>query len=609
MDISVWFLPVFSAFFFSLLNLLFFRMAREKRRWLSLFGGVVVLSVCIYHLHSSYAYLSSWQNMGFMFAILISAVSLLCISYSQWYNPESNFAYDALLFLFIGSMNGVVLSASLIAFYLFWEVMAFSSFFLVLYNNTDESRRASVKYIIMTGAGSIFLLFGILGLEVLNQSIIWDHLFFFSLLVGAGIKAGIFPLHSWLPDAHPAAPTPVSAMLSGIMIKTGVFALIRFYFTAFHPAWSPGWEGIMMILGMLTLMVGVLLALVQHDIKRLLAFHSISQIGYIMLGIACGTSIGLMVGLYHVINHAIFKSLLFLAAGVLIKVTGSRELKEYGGLSRQLPFTFGVFTVASLSISGVPPFNGFVSKWIIYQALLTQGRPLAVVAMIVALLGSVLTLASFIKVLNDAFLGVRRAEVSPKAGFERSSFMNLPMALLAISCLVFGVFPGFVTRSILGPAVFEPVALNIELISAASFYGWLAFIVIILMLLFGRRWLKSARVSGTFVGGEKLTRQDTAFDGSHFYRTLREIGPVDDFYSSESAGLLDIYEASRKRISSITEFFNSVGAGYFEQLYSGGRIFLNGLVGRLKLFQSGIIAKYIIWIFVGVIMIMEVLRR
>lgn len=602
-------LPVISAFLFSLLNVIFFRMKRENRRWLSLLGGVAVLLVSVWSFASGYAYFSSWQNMGFLFAILISAISLFCISYSQWYNPESNFVYDSLLFLFIGSMNGVVLSSSLIAFYLFWEVMALSSFFLVLYSNTEESRKAAMKYIIMTGAGSIFLLFGILGMEMLNQSVIWNHLFFFSLFVGVGIKAGVFPLHSWLPDAHPAAPTPVSAMLSGIMIKTGIFALIRFYYTAFQPSWSPGWEGIMMILGMLTLTGGVLLALVQHDIKRLLAFHSISQIGYIMLAVACGTSIGLMGGLYHVINHAIFKSLLFLGAGVLIKVTGSRELKDYGGLAQHLPFTFGVFTVASLSISGVPPFNGFVSKWIIYQALLSQGRPLAVVAMVVALLGSVLTLASFVKVLNDAFLGVRRTKKLPAAGLEKSPFMNLPMGILALLCLVFGIFPGFVTAKILSPSIFEGVVPNIAMINAASFYGWTAIVVIFLVSLLGKRWMKNFRVAGTFVGGEKLSRDDTSFDGSHFYRTLREVGSVDDFYSAEEKGSFDIYRIVGKKIPVVTAFFSGLGVQFFENLYKGGRFALNVLVARLKVFQSGVIAKYVVWIFVGVIIIMEVLRR
>ncbi len=608
MNINVWFLPVAVGFGISFIHLLFAGAGRGFRRWLSLAGGISVLFSCIYSMYVNYAYLTHGQALSLLFAILISTIGLFCVSYSQWYNPEASYVYDALLFLFIGAMNGVVLSHSLISLYIYWEIMTVASYFLILFHDTSEARRASFKYIIMTGAGSIFLLFGILGIWLLEENILWKHLFFFSMLLGTGIKAGIFPLHTWLPEAHPAAPTPVSSMLSGVMIKTGIYTLIRFYFFIFRPAWSPGWEIIMLFVGILTLLGGVFLALIQHDIKRLLAYHSISQIGYIFLGIACGTSLGLVGALYHVINHAIFKSLLFLGAGVLIKATGSRDLKDYGGLSRKLPFTFAVMTIAALSISGLPPFNGFVSKWLIYQSLLVKGTFVSIFAMAAALLGSILTLASFIKVLNDSFMGVRRKEVIQE-GLEASPFMNIPMALLAVGCLLFGIFPGFVTERFLFPSIGEYVMLDIRLIQMAGFYGWLAIAVFVVLFLAGKRWIQRFRKTEVFVGGERLTDETTAFDGAHFYGTVRDLLPVRRFYSAESTGALDIYLIAGGLLPSAGRFFKRCATETVDFLYLKGSIILSLSTEKLKMLHNGLLAKYLIWIFAGIVFLMEVIRK
>lgn len=608
MNIYVWFLPIAVGFGVSFLHLLTLRAGRKIRKYLSLIGGISVVLSCFYSMYTNYIYLTTGETLGLLFAILISIISLFSISYSQWYNPEVNFVYDALLFLFVGSMNGVVLSHSLIALYIYWEIMTVVSFFLILFNDTSEARKASFKYIIMTGAGSIFLLFGILGIWLLDQNIIWKHLFFISMLIGTGIKAGIFPLHTWLPDAHPAAPTPVSAILSGVMIKTGIYAMFRFYFIIFQPSWSPGWELIMLFIGVVTLLGGVFLALIQHDIKRLLAYHSISQIGYIFLGIACGTGIGMVAALYHVINHAIFKSLLFLGAGVLIKTTGSRNLEDYGGLSEKLPFTFGVMTIAALSISGVPPFNGFVSKWLIYQALLEKGTTLSVFAMVAALLGSVLTLASFIKVLNDSFMGVRKKEI-PQVHIEKSPFMNIPMALLASGCLLFGIFPGLVTERFLFPSIGRFINLNLNLIGMASFYGWLTIVVFVVLFVTGKRWLRSFRRTETFVGGEKLSDTATAYDGAHFYGTIREFLPFKKFYNAETSGTLDIYQVAGKLFPYIVIFFKNCTVDAINTLYNKGSAILHSTTEKLKLLHNGLLARYALWILVGMIILLEVIRR
>ncbi len=540
-------LPVVISFLISLIHILFYKLSRKIRCWISILGGLVILLSTIYIVNNYTSFLFLGKISG-LFAVLISFLGLLVIIYSQKYNWQSTFVYDCLLFFFIGSMLGTTLSPDLILFYSFWEFMTFSSFFLVLYENTEEAKSASIKYLIMTGAGSIFLLFGILGYlsGIAGQNIFLKHLIFFSIIIGAGIKAGLFPLHSWLADAHPAAPTPISALLSGIMIKIGIYALILFYFEIFSPSWSIGWQTIMIIIGCLTLLIGCLFAIIQNDIKRLLAFSSIGQIGYIFLGIACGTNLGLLGALYHTLNHAIFKGLLFLAAGVIIKKVGSRNLSDYGGLGEKMPFTFFVFFVASLSISGVPPFNGFVSKWIIYQALLEKGTILTTVAFLIAILGSCLTLAACLKVLNDAFMGVRKIENIQE---ERriSPFFSIPMGIMAVLCFLLGVFPDFVMNNIFSKIVFAP-EVNISLINIVNFYGLFLVLVFFVIFIFYKKIVGKMNKKEIFTGGEKIDREIASFDGSQFYLTLRELPVLKTIYNWEDKGYLDIYNIFLKKV-------------------------------------------------------------
>jgi len=602
-------LPVLVSFLISFLHIIFYKLSRDIRKWFSLLGGLIVLGVTFYSIitHSSSLF---WPQLTGFFAVLISVLGFFVISYSQGYNPEVNFVYDSLLFFFIGSMLGVVLSSSLISFYIFWELMTLSSFFLVFYNKTEEARKFSIKYLIMTGAGSIFLLFGILGIMSggISQNILLKHLLFFSIIVGAGVKAGLFPLHSWLPDAYLVAPTPISALLAGVMEKLGIYAIIKFYFVIFHPGWSIGWENIMIIIGVLTLLGGVIFALIQHDIKRLLAFHSISQIGYIFLGIACGTNLGLVGALYHTMNHAIFKGLLFIGAGVVIKEIGSRELDDYGGLGKRMPFTFLVFLIASFSISGIPPFNGFVSKWIIYRALLLKKELLSTFACIMAILGSGLTLASFVKVLNDTFMGVKRKEFYGEKK-PISPFMSIPMGLLAAGCLFLGIFPGFVINKIFHAFV-TPEEVNISLIKLASFYGWIAIMVTFLIFIFFKKLSGKMREVKPFIGGETLDREKMNFSGSHFYLTLRELPVLKTVYNLEEKGWFDIYQIFNKILSKTEKSYKSFELSLTDNLYD--RIknkIIDLIIKGLKQFHNASLARYFLLVLLGIVIIIGVLKR
>jgi multicomponent Na+:H+ antiporter subunit D len=252
-------------------------------------------------------------------------------------------------------------------------------------------------------------------------------------LAGFGFKAALVPFHAWLPDAHPSAPASISAMLSGILIKTlGVYAILRVFFNII--GLTQGYLSILMFLGALSMLVGVVLALSQWDLKRLLAYHSISQIGYVVLGIGLGTPLGILGGLFHLFNHSIFKSLLFLNSGAVDYAAGTRDLKETGGLAKVMPVTAKTNLIASMAIAGIPPFNGFFSKLLIILACIQKGH---LGYGFCAVIASILTLASFMKVQKFAFLGELKDKF--KDIKEVPATMRLSMITLAVICTVSGL--------------------------------------------------------------------------------------------------------------------------------------------------------------------------
>jgi formate hydrogenlyase subunit 3/multisubunit Na+/H+ antiporter MnhD subunit len=257
------------------------------------------------------------------------------------------------------------------------------------------------------------------------------------LFVGFGTKAGIAPFHPWLPDAHAEAPTPVSVLLSGVMIKMALYALAR----TVSP-FLPGWSQLTLFLvavGCFSMLLGIILALTQDDLKRLLAYSSVSQIGYVLVGVGLGTYLGCYGGLFHLVNHAIFKALLFMCAGAILYATGLRRISELGGLRERMPVTAGCFFVAALAIAGFPPFNGFVSKLTVYAALARAGLWWAVA---VALATSLLTAVVLLRAAFAVFWAAPRAEsAAVTAARDVPLSMQLPMVLLAASCLLLGVLP------------------------------------------------------------------------------------------------------------------------------------------------------------------------
>ncbi|HEY9844317.1 MAG: proton-conducting transporter membrane subunit [Candidatus Sericytochromatia bacterium] len=416
-------------------------------------------------------------------AVVALPVHLYSLGYLQLdeYCGRNTRLIWALTHLFVLSMLGVVAANQAVAFLISWESMALLSFFLVISDTRSrESRRAGFLYLAMTHVGTAALLLMFLLLARISGSLVFSdwvglggHLagglksgLFALALLGFGAKAGLIPLHIWLPEAHPAAPGHVSALMSGVMLKTALYGLLRFVFEVLAP-FPYAWGMLLMLLCVLTAFLGIVYAAESTDIKRLLAYSSIENIGIILLpvglamifqsaGFTALAQLALVASLFHALNHAIFKGLLFLAAGAVVSQVHTRDLDAMGGLIRSMPRTAALFLVGALSLCAFPPFNGFISKWLIYQSLLASfqlpSTLLKLVAPIsAAILGLVgaLAAATLVKAFSTAFLALPRSHHA-RHGQEAPLSMQAGMALLAGLCLLLGVLPQAPLRLISG---------------------------------------------------------------------------------------------------------------------------------------------------------------
>jgi len=378
--------------------------------------------------------------------LLWLAVSIYSISYIK----INLVSYYSLLLIVLGAVQGTIFAKDLISFYVFLEITAVATYFLIIHKRSVDALQAGYKYILMTLIGAFFIFSSIIlvyvdtgSYEVIVVTKPGGFIAAVLFLLGCFVKAGVVPLHTWLPDAHPAAPSPVSAFLSGMMIKIGAYGIIRFIFPILNFDLSATNFGellssLIMSIGVASMLIGVLLALLQTDVKRLLAYHSISQMGYILLGIGLGTELGLAGGLYHLVNHAMFKGLLFLCMGAVIYSTGTRKLDNLGGLWKRMPITTFTCIIAALAISGIPPFNGFASKKVLAEAAANYSYVLKFVMMVTA----ALTFASFLKLISYTFFGeLKKQLITVK---EVPLLMQLPMIVLAILCVLLGINAQFV---------------------------------------------------------------------------------------------------------------------------------------------------------------------
>jgi multicomponent Na+:H+ antiporter subunit D len=381
--------------------------------------------------------------------ITITLVSFLVTVYSIQYMDKftSKARFYSLFLLMVAGMIGVALTGDLFNLYVFLEIASIASYALVAFGCQHEELEASFKYIVLGSVGSTLILFGIavtyamtgnLNMAQISRIIGGEfqplHLFATALFIsGFGLKAALVPFHAWLPDAHPSAPAPISAMLSGVLIKTiGVYAMARIMFNVF--GLTPLTSYILLVLGTISMVVGVLLAMGQDDIKRFLAYSSISQVGYVVLAIGIGTRFAIAAGLFHLINHAVGKSLLFLNSGAVEYATGTRDLNKMGALRDKMPVTSTTSLIGSMSIAGVPPFSGFWSKLLIIVAAV-QAERYGFAAWAAGV--SVLTLAAFMRLQRRAFFG-EPGEVHGVAK-EVPGTMQASMLGLAVLSLVLGL--------------------------------------------------------------------------------------------------------------------------------------------------------------------------
>ena len=393
------------------------------------------------------------------------AVALYSVDYMRRFSARGHFY--SLFLLMVTGMNGVILAGDLFNLYVFLEVAAVASYSLVAFGCAHEELEASFRYVVLGSLSSalilvaIALVYGITGTlnmahmagRIAETGMDAPLLLAFGLFIcGFSFKTALVPFHAWLPDAHPSAPAPVSAMLSGVLIKAiGIYVLARLVFNVFGVNESE--LALLRWLGMLSMVVGGLLAAGQKDIKRLFAYSSISQVGFMVLGLGLGTPLGLVGALYHLVNHAMFKSLLFLNAGAVEYDTGTRNLKKLGGLNRALPVTGATSLIGSMSIAGIPPFNGLWSKLIIILACVESGYyGFAAVAVAV----SVVTLAYQLKVQRLAFFAsLPKSQAWAMQNLRREPrLMALAMILLAVGCIAlsFAVLGGLRDPWLIGAA-------------------------------------------------------------------------------------------------------------------------------------------------------------
>ncbi len=583
-------------------------------------------------------------------AALAAAVSLYSFGYLRSMEGRRNLGAFGFFFNLLLLSLALVFSASNAFFFLVaWEVMALTAFCLVSFEHEKkETRNAGVLFLIMSHAGTGLLLIAFLVLASASGSLdfssfhllasrlppIQQDTIFLLFLFGFGVKAGLVPVHIWLPKAHPVAPSNVSALMSGIVIKTGIYGMARVFFDFYGP--PPLWMGTLLLgLGVASALLGVLYALMEHDIKRLLAWHSIENIGIILMGFGAAlmfrslgyanlAALALIAALYHTFNHAMFKGLLFLGAGSVVQATHTRNMERMGGLVRRMPVTALCFLVGAVAISGLPPLNGFVSEWLTYQALLAGfGTTHSLTRLMFPIAGSLLALtaalaaACFVKAFAIPFLALPRSEEAADAR-EVSFPMRAGMTILAVGCVALGLGATWFVR------VFDPItqqALGVRASSALVMArGWAlspgtahggtistAGIALFFLLAgaafalpLAMRWRRrSVRGPAWDCGLPGLTA-DNEYTATAFSKPLRMIFSA--LYRPRREILAE-YEVSPYYPSAI-HFESEIEHPIEKHLYDPLRQWIMAVANRMKGIQAGSINLYLAYIFLTLILLL-----
>jgi len=540
------------------------------------------------------------DNLNAFILIFAGLFSFLTLIYSYAYFQRSITTMWGYILLTLGVANLTILTTNLMLLLVFWGFLGITLYLMINYAS-PQAASGSKKTFIIVGGADAFLLLGIgilwkltgsfefpkISIQITNCPTNWLVISFLCFVVASFAKAGAFPFHTWIPEISETTSIPVLAYLPASMDKLlGIYLLARVSLDIFKlPQYHPLAQ-FLVIIGAFTIISAVMMALIQHNLRKLLSYHAVSQVGYMILGIGTLNPVGFIGGLFHMLNNAIYKSCLFLSAGNVERETKTLELSQLGGLSRVMPWTFTAMLVSALSISGVPPFNGFYSKWMVYQGVISGfsspqlpffTKLIYILALTAAVVGSALTLASFLKVIYGIFLG-QKSEFVAKVKEVSKGFL-FPVITLSILCIVFGIF----AQPLVLKYLINPVKLNNQI----GFWNpGLATLLILLALFIGGLVFISSRIkfrtADTFIGGESLP-DDTRPRADDFYSDIRTFPVIFRIYNLAERKLFDIYEICLKIAFVFIRF--------------------------LRYLHNGVLPTYLVWCLIGMtILFLKMIR-
>ncbi len=596
--------------------------------------------------------------LGAFFLIVIGlvgfAASIYGFGYTRSYEDgRASLRLLGVMFnLFLLTMSLVTLADNVLTFLLMWEGMSLTSYFLVVTESKEAGTvNAGMWYIAMTHLGVVALLGAFLLLMNGGSGAFTDlragaasmpasvrNAAFILALLGFGSKAGLVPLHVWLPRAHPAAPSYVSALMSGVMIKMGIYGLVRLLLDLLGggPAW---WGGVVLGVGAVSALLGVLYALMEHDLKRLLAYHSVENIGIILIGIGAGlmfhsyglmtlAALGFIGGLYHTINHAGFKGLLFLGAGSVLHATHTRNMEELGGLIKKMPWTAFFFLVGSVAISALPPLNGFASEWLVFQSLLGGfNLPVPEVAILMPIAVGMLALTSglaaacFVKAFGITFLALPRSPEAEHA-HESPPSMNIGMGILALACIMLGLAPFVVVPALAGvlsglgglPDTRAQFTLGLTVQSPVAFgqvsFTWVALGLILLLAFIPLamrvlRVNRKLRVSDSWGCGQAGQTPRMEYTATAFAEPLRRV--FAELYRPSKEVTIDFHPDSKYFVQSI-EYKSEIMPLFDRWLYHPILQFIHFMARQMRRLQAGSLHLYLVYVTVILILLLLVAR-
>lgn len=548
-------------------------------------GTVIYLALLTYRLYTGDVtetlildtVVFSVDKLALFILIFIQVLSAIILLFSlKGVKQEFQKAFFVLYPMTIAFSNGAVVSVHSISLIIFWGLTGIMLYLFAIMDKTKEASDTAKKTMIIVGGSDVFLILGLVLIWFLEPGYGWNlsnnqvllngelaYIAFFCIVIAAFAKAGGFPLHSWVPDFAKDAPVESAAFLPAALDKLlGIYLLARISLTIFKL--TPFVHILLITLGALTVITGVMMAMIQHNGRKLLGYHAVSQVGYMIMGIGSGSILAIVGGLFHMVNHTIYKSNLFLALGAVEKRTGTNDLDELGGLGTRMPLTFLAALIGAFAISGIPPFNGFYSKWMIYQGILEIARSQSagyqiwlLICLILVVFGSALTLASFMKFIHAIFLGKRPAKL---ADINEAPFNQwLATGLLSILCIGFGLFAKELPlKHFILPVMNQPGLNLLGAYSPLMLIGLFGLALLIGLIIY---WItRKVRFDEVYLGGMEALEK-FRITGTAFYNEIRNLKPLKGIYDSAEKKYLDIYDLGKHCSFGIAKLFSTIHNG------------------------------------------------